>query len=94
MATANSTFETRLGLAPLAPFWPLGAFFFRLAVFVEEACSGASCAPCAATVAAVSVVSVLVMLRVPFRASFAHDNSSLGLPGKASEMLTNSALNV
>jgi hypothetical protein len=50
------------GLALFAPFWPLGAPFFRLAPFVEEAFSGASCAPCAATVAAVSVVSALLML--------------------------------
>src|SRR5687768_13465489 len=51
-----------LGLPPLAARWPLGAPFFLLAPFFEEAFSGATCAPCAATVAAFSVlVSVFVM---------------------------------
>ena len=40
-----------LGLLPLALFWPLGAPFFGLAPFFEEAFSGATCAPCSATAA-------------------------------------------
>jgi hypothetical protein len=45
-----------LGLPPLALFWLLGAPFFVLAPFFEEAFSGATVALCSAT-AAVSVVS-------------------------------------
>jgi hypothetical protein len=33
-----------LGLAPFAAFWPLGAPFFSVAPFFEEAFSGADCA--------------------------------------------------
>src|SRR5215472_16964888 len=40
-----------LVLAPLAVFWPLGASFFWLAPFFEEAVSGATGAPCSATAA-------------------------------------------
>ena len=40
-----------LVLPPLALFWPLGAPFFELASFFEEAFSGATCAPCSATAA-------------------------------------------
>ena len=40
-----------MALAPLAVFWPLGAPFFSVAAFFEEAFSGATCAPCAATAA-------------------------------------------
>jgi hypothetical protein len=43
-------------LPPLAAFWPLGAPFFWVAPFFEEAFSGATCAPCSATVAAFSVI--------------------------------------
>ena len=46
-----------LGLPPLAIFWRLGAPFFALAAFFEEAFSGATVAPCSATAAAVSVVA-------------------------------------
>src|ERR1017187_2666220 len=41
-----------LGLPALAALWPLGAFFFGLAPFFEEAFCGATSAPCAATAAA------------------------------------------
>ena len=43
-------------LVALAPFLPLGAPFFGLAPFFEEAFSGATFAPCSATAAAFSVV--------------------------------------
>jgi hypothetical protein len=43
-------FGEALALPPLAPFWPLGAPFFWLAPFFEEAFSGATFAPCSATV--------------------------------------------
>src|SRR5258708_3612479 len=51
-------------LLPLAAFWPLGAPFFWVALFFEEAFSGATCAPCSATVAAFSVIlaSAFVMV--------------------------------
>ena len=61
LATLASFFgAAALVLAPLAAFSPLGAPFFWLAAFFEEAFSGATCAPCSAT-AAVSVVVVLAL---------------------------------
>jgi hypothetical protein len=53
---------------PLAAFWPLGAPFFVLAPFFEEAFSGATCAPSSATVAAFSaiVASAFVIAVNPF----------------------------
>src|ERR1019366_2848773 len=53
-----------LGLPPLPLFWPLGALFFVLAAFFEEALCGATLAPCSA--AAVSVVAVSVFEVVIF----------------------------
>jgi hypothetical protein len=56
-----------LALPPLAVFWPLGAPFFWLAPFLEEAFSGATCAPGSVTAAALSgLVSVLVMVVLVF----------------------------
>ena len=57
-----------LGFAPWRLSWPLGAPFFWLAPFFEEAFSGATCAPCSATVAAFSVIvaSAFVMVVNPF----------------------------
>src|SRR5205823_9205971 len=64
-----------LALPPLAVFWPLGAPFFWLAPFLEEAVSGATVAPwsptvaaCSATAAACSVVvaSAVFILVSPF----------------------------
>src|SRR6476469_3176620 len=49
-----SFFGAVLGLPPLAVFWPLGAPFFGLASFFEEAFSGATFAPCSATMAVAS----------------------------------------
>jgi hypothetical protein len=67
-----------LALAPLAAVGPLGAAFFWLALFFEEAFSGATWAPCSATGAALSVVSVVFHALFPFlRSVFAHDDSSL-----------------
>src|SRR5450631_716277 len=53
---------------PFPAFWPLGAPFFWLAPFFEEAFFGATCAPCSATVAAfsVTVASAFVMVVNPF----------------------------
>src|SRR5664279_3534842 len=54
-----------LAAAFLAAFWPLGAPFLLVAVFVAAACSGAAFAPCSATAAAVAsfwVASVLVFI--------------------------------
>jgi hypothetical protein len=55
-------------LVALAPFLALGAPFFWLAPFFEEAFSGATCAPCSATVAAFSVIvaSAFVIMVNPF----------------------------
>jgi len=46
----------------------LGAPFFRVAPFFEEAFSGATCAPCSATPTAFSVIvaSAFVMVMNPF----------------------------
>src|SRR5580700_681028 len=54
-------FAVALALARLAVFWPLGAPFFRVAPFFEEAFSGATCAPCAASGATLSFVSGFVI---------------------------------
>jgi len=51
-----SFFDDALGLPPLAGFCALGALFFAVAPFFEEAFSCATVAPCSATVAVVSVV--------------------------------------
>src|SRR4051812_15623076 len=45
--------EAALVFPPLAAFWLLGAPFFWVGVFFEEAFSGATVAPCSARVAAV-----------------------------------------
>src|SRR6202521_3408192 len=55
-----------LALVALAVFWPLGAPFFRVAPFLGEVFSGATCAPRSATVAAVLVSSVLLLVLFPF----------------------------
>jgi hypothetical protein len=58
-------------LAALALFWPLGAPFFRLAVFFVGDFSGATAAPCApaaAFVLVVSAFSVVIFVRSPFAA--------------------------
>jgi hypothetical protein len=66
---------------PFAFFWPLGAPFFGLASFFEEAFSGATWAPCAATAAGCSVLlastSVMVVCGPFWRFVSAHDDSSL-----------------
>src|SRR6266852_1060272 len=51
-----SFFGAALAL-PVAAFWPLGATFFWVAPFFEEAVCGATCVPCSPTVAAFSVNS-------------------------------------
>src|SRR6266852_4099342 len=75
LSALASFFGAALAFPPLAAFWPLGAPFFWLACFFEEAFSGATCAPCSATVAAV-LVSALVMLISSFLfcARLAHDD--------------------
>ena len=50
---------------PLAVFWPLGAPFFGLAPFFEDALSGATVALCSATVAAVLVCSLFILVSFP-----------------------------
>ena len=68
-----------LGLRPLALFWLLGAPLFGLAVFFEEAFSGATVAPCSATAAVVSVpavaaFSVVIFVYISFRGNYrGHD---------------------
>jgi hypothetical protein len=57
-----------LGLPALTIFWRLGAPFFALAAFFEEAFSGATVTPCPATAPAVSVVaafSVVIFVQSP-----------------------------
>ena len=71
---------------PLAAFWPLGAPFFLLAPFFEEAFFGATCAPWAATAAALSELAsalVIVVLVFLFCALLAHDDSALRLARNA-----------
>src|SRR5579871_169743 len=66
------------GAAALADFLALGASFFWLAPFFEEAFSGATWAPCSATVAAFSLVSALDMVVLGIlSALLAHDDPSL-----------------
>lgn len=64
-AALRAGFAAFFGVAALAVFLAflveLGAPFFRLAPFFEEAFSGATYAPCSATAAAVVVVSALVI---------------------------------
>src|SRR6202789_2040521 len=57
-----------LALAPLAVCWPLGAPFFWVAAFFDDAFSGATGAPCSATAAAcvVSVAWLFFMVIIPF----------------------------
>src|SRR5881396_515890 len=63
---------------PLAVFRPLGAPFFWLVPFFEEAFSGATVAPCSATLAAVLASAlVMVVFSILFGAQLAHDDSSL-----------------
>ena len=50
----------------LALFLALGAPFFWVARFFEEAFAGATCAPCSATVAALSLIPALVMWVILF----------------------------
>src|ERR1700674_1606400 len=71
-----------------AVFWPLGAPFFRVAPFLGEVLSGATCAARSATVAALSFVSAFVIcfLLILFCACFAHDDSSLGYVGNARQI--------
>ncbi len=70
-------------------FLPALAPFFWLAPFFEEVFSGATCPPCSATVAALSLIVastfVTVILLDLFCAWLAHDDSSLGFAGNASE---------
>jgi hypothetical protein len=56
------------GFPALGAFLPLGAPFFWVAPFFEEAFSGATCAPCSATAAAFSLIvaSTFVMVVNPF----------------------------
>jgi hypothetical protein len=63
----------------------LGATFFWLAPFFEEAFSGATVAPCGATAAEFSAVlaSAFVMIGNPFCARSAHDDPSLLVAGNA-----------
>src|ERR1041385_1163097 len=58
--------EAGLALPPLAFFWPMGASFFRVARFFEEACSGATVAPCSATFAAVLASALVILFSVSF----------------------------
>src|ERR1700720_4322669 len=83
-----SFFREAFALPPLAAFWPLGAPFFWVAPFFEEAFCGATCAPCSATVAAFSVIvtSAFVMVVNPFCAWLAHDDPSLRLRRNAREL--------
>jgi hypothetical protein len=73
-----------LGFTTLGGFLPLGAPFFWLEPFFEEAVSGATVTPCSATAATASMLlaSAFVMVVNPFM-RFTHDDSSLQHPGKA-----------
>jgi hypothetical protein len=80
LSALASFFGAVLGLPPLAFFWPLGAPFFK------ETFSAATVAPRSATVAALSVVvasAFVMVVKSPFCADPAHDDSSLRLPGNA-----------
>jgi hypothetical protein len=56
----------RLGLGTFSIFWPVGASFFRVARFFEEACFGASRASCYATLAAVLAFALVMLVCVSF----------------------------
>src|SRR5262249_11855597 len=83
----GSFFAQGLALPPLRAFLPLGAPFFWLAPFFEEALSGATVASCAATAAAVFVVLastfVMVVSTILSAPDPAHDDSSLWSQGNA-----------
>ena len=64
LASLGFVFAEALAFPPLAAFWPLGAPFFGLAPFFEEAFSGATCARCSPTVAAFSVIVVSTFVMV------------------------------
>src|SRR5579883_77227 len=76
------------GVAPLAFFSRVGAPFFGVAPFFEEAFSRAPCAPVLAAVTAAAPGApcgswFVISVSVPFCAVLAHDDSSLGLCEKA-----------